>query len=29
LRKVLAAMTRGNALEKVLDKLECDILSMP
>ena len=28
-RSGLAAMIRGNTVEKVLDKLECDILSMP
>jgi universal stress protein E len=28
-RSGLAAMFRGNTVEKVLDKLECDILSMP
>jgi len=28
-RSGFAAMIRGNTVEKVLDKLECDILSMP
>ena len=28
-RSGLAAMVRGNTVEKILDKLECDVLSMP
>jgi universal stress protein E len=28
-RSGLSAMVNGNTVEKVLDKLECDVLSMP